>query len=70
MYYPDPAVRHEVVHYSPAQLAAKRRADGDKAVCAGMPTCRVATPYCEGDFVVSYTALCFEGCVRKKDCGP
>jgi hypothetical protein len=25
VYLPDPAVRHEVVHYSPAQLAAKRR---------------------------------------------
>jgi hypothetical protein len=25
VYYPDPAVRQEVVYYSPAQLAAKRR---------------------------------------------
>lgn len=47
-----------------------RCADADKAICAAMPTCRVATPYCEGDFVVSYTANCFEGCVRKKDCAP
>jgi hypothetical protein len=47
-----------------------RCADGDKAICAAQATCRVATPFCEGDFVVSYTGTCFEGCVRKKDCAP
>jgi hypothetical protein len=47
-----------------------RCADGDKAKCSGMPTCTIATPFCEGDFVVSYTDTCYEGCVQKKDCAP
>jgi hypothetical protein len=44
---------------------------GDKAKCTP-PTllCRVATPFCEGTFVVAYTDSCFEGCVQKKDCAP
>jgi hypothetical protein len=47
-----------------------RCADGDKAKCSGMPLCRIATPFCEGTFVVSYTDTCYEGCVQKKDCAP
>jgi hypothetical protein len=45
-------------------------ADGDKAMCTGMPLCRAVTPFCEAPYVVSYTATCYEGCVNKKDCGP
>jgi hypothetical protein len=47
-----------------------RCADGDKAKCSRMPMCTIATPFCEGDFVVSYTNACYEGCVQKKDCAP
>jgi len=49
-----------------------RCANGDKAMCKA-PTglaCGAATPYCEGPYVVSYTATCFEGCVQSKDCAP
>src|SRR5258708_6572448 len=47
-----------------------RCADGDKALCKGMPVCDLATPYCEGPYVVSYTNACYEGCVQTKDCAP
>jgi hypothetical protein len=47
-----------------------RCADGDKAMCSGMPLCRVATPFCEAPYVVSYSGTCYEGCVNKKDCAP
>jgi hypothetical protein len=47
-----------------------RCADGDKAQCAGMPLCKIATPYCEAPYVVSFTASCYEGCVNQKDCAP
>jgi hypothetical protein len=49
-----------------------RCANGDTAMCKA-PTglaCGAATPYCEGPYVVSYTATCFEGCVQSKDCAP
>jgi len=49
-----------------------RCADGDKAMCkapSGL-ACGAATPYCEGPYVVSYTAVCFEGCVQSTDCAP
>ena len=46
-------------------------ADGAKATCTGTPTCHRTMPYCETpDFVVSYTADCYEGCVRATDCAP
>jgi hypothetical protein len=46
-------------------------ADGAKATCKGTVTCHRVAPYCETpDFVVSYTADCFEGCVRATDCAP
>jgi hypothetical protein len=48
-----------------------RCADGDKANCNGPSVlCDVVTPYCEGPYVVSYTAACYEGCVKSSDCGP
>jgi hypothetical protein len=48
-----------------------RCADGGKASCKGTPLCQIATPYCEAPaFVVSYTANCYEGCVRSSECGP
>ncbi len=46
-------------------------ADGAKASCGGVPLCQVVGPYCDGTaYVVSYTASCFEGCVRPSECGP
>jgi hypothetical protein len=46
-------------------------ANGDKAMCTSPGLlCRVATPYCEGPYVVAYSGSCFEGCVNKKDCAP
>jgi hypothetical protein len=47
-----------------------RCADGDKAMCTGMPLCKIATPFCELPYVVSYTGSCYEGCVKKTDCAP
>jgi hypothetical protein len=47
-----------------------RCVDGDKAKCSGSPVCTIATPFCEGTFVVSYTGSCYEGCVQQKDCAP
>ena len=44
---------------------------GDKALCASPAlTCKVAQPYCEGPYVLSYTASCYEGCVKSTDCAP
>jgi hypothetical protein len=45
-------------------------ADGDRATCTGQPQCEIATPYCEGPYVVSYTATCYEGCARATECAP
>jgi len=46
-----------------------RCADGDKAMCKATGlACGAATPYCEGPYVISYTAVCFEGCVQSTDC--
>jgi len=46
-------------------------ADGSKAACKGTSVCQIATPYCEAPaYVVSYTASCFEGCVRPTECAP
>ena len=48
-----------------------RCADGGKALCKGTPICQIATPYCEAPAnVVSYTASCYEGCVRPRECAP
>jgi hypothetical protein len=45
-----------------------RCADGDRAVCAATVLCRVATPYCEPPYVVSYAGSCYEGCARASEC--
>ena len=48
-----------------------RCADGAKASCKGTPVCQTTTPFCDAPaFVVSYTASCYEGCVRPSECGP
>ena len=48
-----------------------RCADGGKAACKGTPVCQSATPHCEAPaYVVSYTASCYEGCVRPTECAP
>jgi hypothetical protein len=49
-----------------------RCADGDKAICKppSGAACASLPPYCEGPYVVSYTAACFEGCVQATDCAP
>jgi hypothetical protein len=44
-------------------------ADGGHAKCSGTPMCNIVTPHCEApSYVVSYTANCFEGCVRPSEC--
>jgi hypothetical protein len=45
-----------------------RCANGQLAQCQGNPTCGLPTPLCEGNFVVSYTAACYEGCVMPAEC--
>jgi hypothetical protein len=47
-------------------------ADGGKATCT-MPTtmaCTVVTPFCESPYVLSYTKICYEGCVLQSECAP
>jgi hypothetical protein len=45
--------------------------DGGKASCKGPAGCFIAGPYCDGKaFVLSYTASCYEGCVRPTECAP
>ena len=46
-----------------------RCADGASARCtnAGI-ACEAPVPYCESPYVVSYTATCYEGCVRATAC--
>ena len=44
-------------------------ANGGHAQCSGKPMCELATPHCEAPaYVVSYTGLCFEGCVHPSAC--
>jgi hypothetical protein len=46
-------------------------AEGGKASCTGTPACQIRAPFCEAPaYVVSYTADCFEGCVRASECPP
>jgi hypothetical protein len=49
-----------------------RCADGGKAICAPPSTlgCDMATPFCESPYVISYTTICYEGCVLGTECGP
>jgi hypothetical protein len=47
-----------------------RCADGDLANCKGPVVCKLATPYCEGPYVVSYASACYEGCARATECAP
>ena len=48
-----------------------RCADGAKASCTGTVVCKTTTPFCDAPaFVVSYTASCYEGCVRPSECAP
>jgi hypothetical protein len=48
----------------------QRCADGKKANCTGPVACTIASIFCEGPYVVSYTNACYEGCVRATECGP
>ena len=43
-------------------------ANGGRANCSGMPLCEIMTPHCEAPYVVSYTGICYEGCVRQTEC--
>jgi hypothetical protein len=45
-------------------------ADGATATCSGTPTCEQVEPLCEGDYVISYTGSCYEGCVLSSECAP
>jgi hypothetical protein len=45
-------------------------ADGDRADCGPrVPLCKSIAPPCDSGYLVSYTDVCFEGCVAIKDCG-
>lgn len=43
-------------------------ANGGLAQCSGTVACNMASPYCEGPYVVAYANNCFDGCVAKTDC--
>jgi hypothetical protein len=45
-----------------------RCATGGRANCEAVVACDIPTPYCAGDYVISYTSTCFEGCVLKTAC--
>jgi hypothetical protein len=46
-------------------------AAGGQATCKSPDIlCKIATPYCEGPYVVSYTSNCYEGCVLSTACAP
>jgi hypothetical protein len=54
-------------------VAFQTCADGGKASCKkGTPLCQGSPPDCAWTtpYVVSYTANCYEGCVRPTECGP
>jgi hypothetical protein len=46
----------------------KSCASGDKAECAGPVVCVTDPPLCERPYVLSYTGLCYAGCVQESDC--
>lgn len=50
----------------------ERCADNERADCTGASlNCEAVTPYCEHPaYVVSYSGICYEGCVAPKDCAP
>jgi hypothetical protein len=50
----------------------ERCAEGKIAKCTapGGLGCEIAEPYCEGPYVIAYTDICYEGCVRQTECGP
>lgn len=48
-----------------------RCANGDLAQCTNTGIgCTIQTPYCEGPYVVGYSGVCYEGCVRASECAP
>lgn len=48
--------------------------EGAQAVCVspspGTGFCDMATPVCEGPYVLAYTTYCYEGCVLATECAP
>jgi len=32
--------------------------------------CAIVPPHCEQPYVLSYTGICYEGCVRATECMP
>jgi len=45
-----------------------RCAEGGRANCTDSATCKMATPFCELPYVLSYTSNCYEGCVHQSEC--
>ena len=45
-----------------------RCADGGHANCSGPVACMAPQPFCEAPYVLSYTGVCYEGCVRQSEC--
>jgi len=45
-----------------------RCADGGRANCTGPVACMAPQPFCEAPYVLSYTGVCYEGCVLQSEC--
>jgi hypothetical protein len=45
-----------------------RCAEGGHANCSGPVACMAPQPFCEAPYVLSYTGVCYEGCVRQSEC--
>jgi hypothetical protein len=45
-----------------------RCAGGGHADCSGPALCKMAQPFCEAPYVLSYTGSCYEGCVHQSAC--
>jgi hypothetical protein len=45
-----------------------RCADGGHANCTGPAACTIAQPACLPPYTLSYTNVCFEGCVLQTEC--
>jgi hypothetical protein len=45
-----------------------RCADVGHANCSGPVACMAPQPFCEAPYVLSYTGVCYEGCVRQSEC--
>jgi hypothetical protein len=45
-----------------------RCADGGRANCTGPVACMAPQPFCQAPYALSYTGVCYEGCVLQSEC--